>query len=165
MRKPGAGRLAALLCLGLALAPASAQTYKPAPTMQGNWFRDMFSSPPPAEVKDVELERPTTKSDRAVVLQRLQKALDRRRDVCLRLRQIAADTDDTALAEEADRLDAMAFQIYQAKANRLLGVGSSTEPVKRESEKPARKRADDPVNQESGSARQSGQAPSREGER
>ena len=127
MRKVGAGRVAALLCLGLALSatPAPAQ-YKPEPTMQGNWFRDLFGSPPQPEVKSVEMERPTTKSDKAVVLQRLQKILDRRRAVCLRLHEIALETNDEALEAEADRLDEMAFQLYQAKSNRLLGLGGSS---------------------------------------
>lgn len=52
------------------------------------------------------------------------KAYLRRLAVCDRLRDIALETNDTALSEEAGRLDEMAWTLYHEQSNRLLGVKS-----------------------------------------
>jgi Spy/CpxP family protein refolding chaperone len=116
--------------LGMALAfsatPASAQYYKPEPAMSGNWLRDLFWSPPQPEVHSVELIQPTTKAERAIDQQELLKTLHRRQDVCLRLLEIAGDTNNKALENEATRLDILAFQVYQAQSRKLTPQGRST---------------------------------------
>jgi hypothetical protein len=119
--------IAALLGLALACSatPASAQSYKPQPSMQGNWLRDLIGGSPQAQVRSVELETPTTKVDPGLDRQQLLKDLNRRQAVCDRLREIAWETDNTILAAEVERLDRLAFDVYQARSSKATSRGGS----------------------------------------
>lgn len=128
MRIVRAARLAAL-SLGLltSLAAAQAPPTRSSEASEGRLFGGLFStSSKPAKPKDADKEaaRPLSVPDRAVEQERLMKGYLRRLAVCDRLRDIAHETDNAALAEEAARLDEMAWKIYQEQSNRLLGVRS-----------------------------------------
>jgi hypothetical protein len=51
--------------------------------------------------------------------ERLKKAFSRRVQVCLRLREIAMETDDQELGQKADELEARAWSIYCQQAAKL----------------------------------------------
>ncbi len=133
MRIVAAGCLAAL-GLGLAVSACSAQEperlrYSPKPA-DLSWLTKWFgggseeiipkSSPP-----DPKQPPPMTVAQRAAERDRLEKAYLRRLDVCDRLRDIAQETNDTRLIEQANRLEELAWRLYQTRSNKLLGVAST----------------------------------------
>jgi hypothetical protein len=86
----------------------------------GNWFTRLFSvggkpdtdKAPAAETKKSPppvVESLATKRDRE------EKALNRRNAVCLRLREIAVQTNDMALYNQVDDLEQQAWKIYQQR--------------------------------------------------
>lgn len=130
MRIVRAARLAAL-SMGLltALAAAQAPPDKAADKADPGLFGGLFAtrSKPPAKAKDRDKEaadRPPSVADRTAEQERLMKGYLRRLAVCDRLRDIAHETNNSALAEEASRLDELAWKVYQEQSNRLLGVKS-----------------------------------------
>src|SRR5262245_8508992 len=142
MRTRGWG--VALLGLLAAAAVASAQPPK-SKAMPEGWWRDLFG---PSKPKDEPIKpdaKPTPPMpDQSAELTRLQKALDRRQEVCLKLIEIAQATNDPALEAEAQRLDQLAFRIYQEQSARLQGgrarmpEADEPEPLRIRSSPPAR---------------------------
>jgi hypothetical protein len=147
MRKRGAATIAALVGLGLAvsIAPAQAQSYRPAPTFQGRLWDNMFSGTPKVEdtesgpvlkgatpvtsaplAKDsstVKVDQPVgTVADRAREQDRLMKVFLRREAVSDRIRDIGVATSNAALIEEAAYLREKAWQIYVKQSGNLLGT-------------------------------------------
>lgn len=129
MRMARAGCLAAL-SVGLLASLVTAQSSPGRTTSATDTgrFGGLFgtaSKPQAKKDKGKEgAERPLTAPDRALEQERLMKAYLRRLAVCDRLRDIALETNDAALSEEAGRLDEMAWTLYHEQSNRLLGVQS-----------------------------------------
>jgi hypothetical protein len=144
MRGQRAGRIAALLGLGLAVAvaPAQSPTYRPVPAMQGSLWDDLWgtSKPKPIVTPDGKPEvKPDTTAlqpapDKAArdnaartrEHERLINALDRRLDVCLRLKEIAIETNNAALEAEAQRLEDLAFKLYINQGSRVMGMPAAS---------------------------------------
>jgi hypothetical protein len=85
---------------------------------------------PTAKKADAPAPRPAAKDDTAAAIRRLEKAkLDRRQDVCRRLREIALETNDADLERRAEELDQRAFELYMARIGRLPGGESDAEAL------------------------------------
>ena len=141
MRRVGAGTIAALLGLALIVSVASGQTYKPEPADVGGWWNSLWGGKPKEEPsKPIAGERPAAPTtDRAEQLKQLQTAYQRRTEVCDELRRVAQSTNNTALEEEANRLDEMAWKLYTKKSQRLLGAASGVSAgEEREADRPSR---------------------------
>jgi hypothetical protein len=137
--------LAGLTALGLAASLATAQPPrgKPATTNveQPGWWSGLFGGKPKEEAKKPATPAVPTMTTEAKIAEheRLVKAYQRREAVCDRLREIALETNDAALEEEAKRLLEMAMELYRQRSSKLLGVASlKMEDEKPEPEKPAR---------------------------
>lgn len=126
MRIPGAGRLAAL---GLAIAASASFAQSPPPKYNAkptaetsswwrSWFGESKDAPKPTDVPPVG----PTVTDKYAGLDRAMKAYLRRQEVCDRLRDIALQSNDEKLYEEASRLEEMAWRLHQTKSSRLLGT-------------------------------------------
>ncbi|MFO0929352.1 MAG: hypothetical protein U0736_20385 [Gemmataceae bacterium] len=134
MRIVRAARLAALsmgllTALAAAQAPPDKAAEKADPGLFGGLFATRSRPPAKAKAKDGDKEkeaadRPSSVADRAAEQERLMKGYLRRLAVCDRLRDIAHETNNPALAEEAGRLDELAWKVYQEQSNQLLGVKS-----------------------------------------
>jgi hypothetical protein len=80
----------------------------------------------PLEVKPGDPKPPAAPAvalapaDKAREHEKQMKTYLRRQDVCDRLREIARDTNDASLAQEADRLEQQAFLVYQSATGRLV---------------------------------------------
>jgi hypothetical protein len=128
MRRVGAGTVAALLWLGLVVPVAPAQSTSIKPEMveeEGSWWSNLFSSKPKPEVRKPEHSSSTSGPDRSLEQERLRNAYLRRQAVCDRLLDIAEQTNNVALKEEAERLDEMAWNLYQEQSSRL-GSGTTS---------------------------------------
>lgn len=66
-----------------------------------------------------------TSADKNNQFQRLNNAFARRQAVIDRLREIAMETNDTSLADEAIRLEEMAQQVFQQESGRVSGVATN----------------------------------------
>jgi hypothetical protein len=76
---------------------------------------------------DAPAPRPSAREEIAARVIALEKAkLRRRQDVCLRLREIARETQDDALEQKAIQLDQLAFEVYQERTLQA-GGGASDE--------------------------------------
>ncbi len=86
---------------------------------------------PDADKKaDAPAPRPSARAEIAAQVRALEQAkLRRRQDVCLRLREIARDTQDEELERKALQLDQLAFEVYQERILRLAGGASGEEPL------------------------------------
>ena len=96
------------------------------PDDQGSWWSNLFGSRPKSEPKKpAPAERPAaaTPADRAFQRERLSNIYLRRQAVCDRLRDIALQTNNTALQEEANRLDELAWKLFTERTNRLGAAG------------------------------------------
>jgi hypothetical protein len=79
--------------------------------------------------KKADLPEPRTE---AASLRRLEEMkLHRRQEVCLRLREIARETNDAELEQRALELDERAFQVYMERTAHLPG-GSDPEALQRD---------------------------------
>jgi hypothetical protein len=68
---------------------------------------------------DAPAPRPPAQEGRAAHVIELEKTkLRRRQDVCLKLREIARETQDEALEQKAIQLDQLAFEVYQERVLR-----------------------------------------------
>jgi hypothetical protein len=135
MRKFGMRGSAALLLVGLigtiatAQSPGAGGKYNPTPTagtssLWSDWFGNN-NKPKLEPSKDNKGAAPKvtpvlTPADKARELTRYQKASERRMEVCLKLQEIAAQLNDPALYEEAQRLNELAAQVYKEQAEHLL---------------------------------------------
>jgi hypothetical protein len=95
-----------------------------------------LKKPAPKPAKDADADkkadapapRPEPRPDRAANVIELEKTkLRRRQDVCLRLREIARETQDDALEQKAIQLDQLAFEVYQERVLRATGGASDEE--------------------------------------
>ena len=66
-----------------------------------------------------------TNADKNNQFQRLNNAFARRQAVIDRLREIAMETNDASLADEAIRLEEMAQQVFQQESGRVSGVATA----------------------------------------
>jgi hypothetical protein len=133
MRKRRAGKIAALVGLGLAMsvAPAQAQSYKPEPVMPGKPWDGLFGggTPKPEVMEPVGPVQPLkeeksvgTVTGRAREQERLMKVYLRREAVADRIRDVGVATNNAALVEDAAYLREKAWQIYVKNSGRLLGT-------------------------------------------
>jgi hypothetical protein len=118
MRKLGVTALAALCCASLAVSVAAAgdtDNDTAAPAKSSWWPGSWFAGKPKPEDKihsgKVEDDGERT-PDRTAVMRKELEALNRRQAVCLRLQEIAAETQDAELQHKAEQMDAQAFRIY-----------------------------------------------------
>jgi hypothetical protein len=121
MRKLRRAGLAALV-LGAAVSAAAAQK----PAEPSSWWPSFWGDAKPKAKADAQKEAPRV--NRAAVYARLEKDWERRKEVIDRLREVALETNDTKLADEAERLDAAAWKLYQDRSQRLLSDGVIDEP-------------------------------------
>jgi hypothetical protein len=121
MRKLRRAGLAALV-LGVAVSAAAAQK----PAEPSSWWPSFWGDAKPKAKADGQKEAPRV--NRAAAYARLERDWERRKEVCDRLREIALETNDTKLEEEAARLDEAAWKIYQDRSQRLLSDGVIDEP-------------------------------------
>lgn len=121
--------MTAALCLGLAASAA----WSAPPPEQARWYDGLLGSKSKTEPKKLPGPPAKTPADRAAEQDRLMKAYLRRLAVCDRLRDVAIDTNNQKLAEEADRLEALAWSLYEKQASRVLGGANGSklteEPV------------------------------------
>jgi hypothetical protein len=133
MRTATVWTLGTVLLLGLSAAPGLAQEASPDPTPKGNWFSRWFGPTKKAEAPKVEATMPVPTHpeydlETQVAIRTREKAvLDRRQEVCYRLRQIAYQTGDKALERMADQLDERAFALYQQRTGLPVGGFQSDE--------------------------------------
>jgi hypothetical protein len=147
MRRLWVGGIGAvlLLAVGAAVAPATPPKAdddddKPAAKPAADWnpfiakvfgLNDPKPAPKPDKEKDKEKDpkreaapapRPSAMAQAAASLRALEmKKLLRRQEVCLRLREIAAETHDDDLERKAEELDARAWQVYQEHTKNIVG--------------------------------------------
>lgn len=82
----------------------------------------------PDKKRDAPAPRPSAQAEAAANLRRLEEAkLHRRQDVCLRLREIARETNDDDLERRAIQLDQRAWEVYLERTARLGGEPSDAE--------------------------------------
>lgn len=116
------GGLAALV-LGVAVGAAMAQ-------QPSGWLPTWLGGK--SAVKP--MDKPDTTPDKMEVRKHEREALMnaylRRMSVCIRLRQVAFDTNNSTLEQEADRLEDLAKSLYQQRSGQSLaeGVAQADEP-------------------------------------
>src|SRR4051794_18406934 len=117
----------AVLTLLAGAAFAAAQPPK-GKAMPDGWWNDLFGPSKPKPVDDPKKDpkaqpvpKPLSRAEREQELARLEAALLRRQAVCHQLAEIADATNNAALAAEAERLDAMAFEAFK-RQTRALGM-------------------------------------------
>jgi hypothetical protein len=130
MRTARAGCLAVLV-LGVAFSVAEAQsrTGKPAPAESSSWWSNLFGNKPKEDPKKQATPiKPVSASpaDRALEQDRLMKAYMRRLEVCDRIREVAHETNNDGLFEEANHLEDLAWKLYQGRSNKLLGISTAS---------------------------------------
>ena len=117
------GILLGALALGAVVGVAGAQ-------QPGGWLPEWLGGKPaltPADKPDLRPDKMAKREkDKAV----LERALLRRQAVCLKLKQIALDSGNTTLYDEAERLDALAWELHQQRSGQLLGAGSGLDKPK-----------------------------------
>lgn len=115
--------------------PFGPATQKTDPDSQesGSWFQRLFGSAPQKaestkkiEVKSEPARPPVSRNFRAL---KAKADLDRRQEVCLRLREIGLATNDDDLVRKAELLDQRAWDLFvattsQARSNPRAAVES-----------------------------------------
>src|SRR5262245_37524950 len=132
----------AVLCLGVAAgavvaqAPAQAPAPGRAPAAEsGSWLGGLFGGKAEEKKDAAKPITPPTAAERQREYDQEARAFLRRQAVLDRLREVALETDNAELAEEADRLEDLAFKVFQKHSARLLGSGPApleAEPVSSE---------------------------------
>jgi hypothetical protein len=112
--------------LGVGLAVAQPPKSK---AMPEGWFGDLIGRSKP-KAKDDAPPASTgpaqpSPQDRVLAHERIMNALLRRQAVCMRLREIADETNDKALDRTANELEEMADKLYKEQA-RALGISFRT---------------------------------------
>ncbi|MFM7149627.1 MAG: hypothetical protein ACKO23_07270 [Gemmataceae bacterium] len=126
MRLWGKGCLV-ILTLGLTVSITAAQPpdRKAAKEEETGWWNGLVGGNKAKEPAKKSAP-PMTMADRAMEQDRLMRAYLRRQEVCDRLRDIAHQTENNSLLEEANRLEEMAWKIYQGRSSRLLGIPATS---------------------------------------
>ena len=132
MRRFPAGALAAL-CLAAAVASAQAPASKAskASKEEPSWWDGLFGGKPKAEPKKPTGDGTKSVADKNSEHDKVWRAYFRRLAVCNRLREVALETNNESLEDEANRLEAMAWRLYSEQSSKLLGVaavGMDAEP-------------------------------------
>lgn len=101
----------------------------------GNWFTRLFTPTleRPAQPKSIEVKAEPTKIPVSTINNRraqAEAALNRRREVCLKLIEIADANGDDDLRRKAEMLDQRAYDLYVAAKNQ----GRSVERTARETD-------------------------------
>ena len=109
--------LGAALMLGAVAGAASAQ-------QPSGWLPEWLRGKPAIKPGDKPDDRPDKSEQRRADNEALMNVLMRRQAVCLKLKQVALDTGNTSLYEEAERLDALAWEMHKQRSGRTLGAGS-----------------------------------------
>jgi len=136
--------------LGLALAAGAAAAQAPAPARapaseSGSWLSGLFGGKAEEKKDGPPPISPPTAAERQREHDREARALLRRQQVIDRLREVALETDNAQLAEEADRLADLAFKVYEKHAARLLGTSPALEAEPVSSDKARALLADSPA--------------------
>ena len=125
----------ALACM-LTVSTRAADSDDPPPAAPtGNWFSRWLTPSKPAAPKKT-VEKPLKEEDfaqrerasraaAAAERAREENALLRRQAVCLKLRTIAAQTNNEELRRQADELDDRAWSVYQRRIAHLPAGGGS----------------------------------------
>jgi hypothetical protein len=147
MRRLGWGLAVLGLAAAVAVAPAQGTKYRPG--QDNGLLKDLFgsSAPKPDEKTDSKKDdkaspgtKTTTRQEQARQHDRLMKTYLRRQAVCDRLEEIARETGNEKLREEAERLHDMAWKLYQEGAGKLQTVTAEREAQaeKKAAPRPAR---------------------------
>jgi hypothetical protein len=127
---------AAMLTLAVGLVVVGLASAEDAPS--ANWLTNLFARPaakaPAPDAANTDALKPLAAYRR----KQLKADLDRRQEVCLRLREIAHETNDDELMRRADQLDQRAWDTYVAAKNRAQGpqrLTAATEAKKAKSAK------------------------------
>lgn len=89
-------------------------------TPSGNWLSNLFSRPAAKNAdKDTEEKDEPPRTSPTNLLKKLEADLDRRQEVCMRLKGVALELGDEELMRKADELDQRAWQTYLAGKNRI----------------------------------------------
>lgn len=107
-----------------AVGAASAQDTAP-------WNKRLFSSSPaekadPDKTPAVKVDAPKISTATVNGINQAKADLDRRQEVCLKLREIGIDSNDDALVRRADELHQRAWDLYVAATSR---VRTSQRPI------------------------------------
>jgi hypothetical protein len=112
--------IAALSLLATAATAATAQAQSP--TDRGtpaSWWSGLWGSSKPKPKDGPDAARRVSEAERERELERLEKALLRRGNVCLRLQEIAEASGDDALRDEAVRLLEAACALHKRQVQAL----------------------------------------------
>lgn len=104
-------------------APATPTPDKPAPSqsLMEKWFSPKPKPAPPTAPMRPTVVAPLPRDVLVAALDAEQKALTRRMDICLRLKEIAIEKGDDALSRRADELERQATALYNQRVA-ALGV-------------------------------------------
>jgi hypothetical protein len=137
----GLAAVLAIPCCGAESDDAAAS-----PPASGSWFSRWFTASKPAAPKkapektmkdeDLEVHKMATRAAAAAERAQEEKALLRRQAVCLKLRTIAAQTNNEELRRQADELDDRAWAVYQRRIAHLPAGGAETPHVAARGEMP-----------------------------
>jgi len=140
MRRWAVCALELALVVGLAASARAAEPEDETPPVatksSGNWFTRLFGAQAPAKqtaektAKDDDSARSKAAGRETAAAQRAREeaALLRRQSVCLKLRTIAAQTNNEELRRKADQLDEQAWNTYVQRTAHLPG-GSAGESL------------------------------------
>ena len=91
---------------------------------------DKKPAPKPEKKADAPAPRPSAQLESAAAIRRLEEAkLHRRQEVCLRLREIARETNDNDLERLAEELDQRAFDVFMQRTAYLPRSGPDAEAL------------------------------------
>ena len=142
----GALALACVLVVSSRAAEPEGDVPSPAPQAGGNWFSRWFTSSKPAAPKktpekalkdeDPAVHRMATRAAAAAQRAEEERVFLRRQAVCLKLRIIAAQTNNEELRRQADELDDRAWSVYQRRIAHLPAGGAEMSVAATRGEKP-----------------------------
>jgi hypothetical protein len=125
MRITQAGCLAAL-GLGLGVTVALAQKPANAPTpAESSWWSSWFGAKKEEKKNAPKPKVAPSATERVLEQEKLMKAYLRRLEVCDRLRDIAHETNNNSLFDEATHLENLAWKLYQNDSNKLMGSATA----------------------------------------
>ena len=103
----------------------------------GNWFTNLFARPAAKTSVDADLSAKgdLSKPPPSNRAKQWKADLERRQEVCMRLREMAHESGDEELMRLADQLDQRAWDTYVAAKNRNRAPGAEPEAKKSRSAK------------------------------
>lgn len=157
MRRFGAWGLTAALATGAGISASLAADPPPQPASSAKpWYNRLFGdekpSPPPPSAAATPARPPIPTAPLAPeavaeALQAEQEAYLRRLEVCTKLRQLALESHDDALMQQADTLERQATALYHGRVARfgvktIRSTGSSDAVVHQTAPHPAESQLD-----------------------